>query len=154
MRAFSDFDILLAPATPCSAPSLGQQTMTLNGEQVSVRPNIGVMTQPLSAIGLPIITVPVVTEHALPLGVQIIAPPWREDFAFPGRGTCSGLGSSGRKGGHAVHINDPEILAEVEKAFLLYEHALMANDLDIFGQSLLAKRADIALRSRPEFIRY
>jgi AtzE family amidohydrolase len=78
---FKEADILLAPATPFSAPRIGQAMMLLNGVEIPARPNIGLYTQPLSFIGLPIVTVPVVTE-ALPLGVQVIAAPWREGAAL------------------------------------------------------------------------
>jgi aspartyl-tRNA(Asn)/glutamyl-tRNA(Gln) amidotransferase subunit A len=40
------------------------------------------LTQPISAIGLPVVTVPLRGDSGLPIGVQIIAPPWREDLAF------------------------------------------------------------------------
>jgi len=77
------FDLLLAPSTPCTAPALGQKTLDLAGTQVPLRPNIGVFTQPVSAIGLPVVAVPVWLAGArLPIGVQIIAPPWREDLAL------------------------------------------------------------------------
>lgn len=83
MRAlFTEVDVLLAPATPCRAPLIGQQTFTLDGVTLPVRPNIGVFTQPLSFIGLPIVAVPVFPDDGLPLGVQVIAPPWREDLAL------------------------------------------------------------------------
>jgi aspartyl-tRNA(Asn)/glutamyl-tRNA(Gln) amidotransferase subunit A len=46
-----------------------------------VRANLGIYTQPISFIGLPVVVVPV--PHApLPIGVQIIAAPWREDVAL------------------------------------------------------------------------
>jgi 1-carboxybiuret hydrolase len=38
-------------------------------------------TQPISFIGLPVVAVPVPLEP-LPIGVQIIAAPWREDIAL------------------------------------------------------------------------
>jgi 1-carboxybiuret hydrolase len=48
-----------------------------------VRPNIGLFTQPISFIGLPVVSVPVWTAgERLPIGVQVIAPPWREDLAL------------------------------------------------------------------------
>ena len=48
-----------------------------------VRPNLGIFTQPISFIGLPVAVVPVWIEgQDLPLGVQIIAPPWREDVVM------------------------------------------------------------------------
>jgi AtzE family amidohydrolase len=81
IEAFRHHDLLLAPATPCAAPLLGQPTISVNGQDVPTRANIGLLTQPLSFIGLPIVTVPV-REGAMPIGVQIVAPPWREDLAL------------------------------------------------------------------------
>jgi aspartyl-tRNA(Asn)/glutamyl-tRNA(Gln) amidotransferase subunit A len=47
------------------------------------RPNIGIYTQPISFIGLPVVAVPVWLGGArLPMGVQVIAPAWREDWAL------------------------------------------------------------------------
>jgi AtzE family amidohydrolase len=83
LALFRDVDILLAPATPCAAPKLGQKTFLLGGKEVLLRPNIGVFTQPISFIGLPVASVPVWSDgEKLPVGVQVIAPPWREDLAL------------------------------------------------------------------------
>jgi AtzE family amidohydrolase len=81
LKLFDSVDAVLAPATPCTAPVLGQKTFALDGIELPVRPNLGVYTQPISFIGLPVVTVPVPLEP-LPIGVQIIAAPWREDIAF------------------------------------------------------------------------
>ena len=85
-RLFEHFDILLAPATPCAATTIGQEWFELNGQRMLVRPNMGLLTQPFSCIGLPVCAVPVWGEAArsgepaaLPIGVQVIAAPWRED---------------------------------------------------------------------------
>jgi AtzE family amidohydrolase len=82
MAAFSRFDVLLAPATPCAAPLLGQATITLNGQQEPTRASLGALTQPISAIGLPVVTAPIRLDGQPPIGVQIITAPWREDLAF------------------------------------------------------------------------
>ncbi|MEM1287171.1 MAG: AtzE family amidohydrolase [Pseudomonadota bacterium] len=84
MRAvFEKTDILIAPATPCFAPKIGQKTFTLDGVEMLVRPNMGIFTQPISFLGLPVVTVPVWLEgEALPIGVQIIAAPWKEGAAL------------------------------------------------------------------------
>ena len=83
VEAFADVDILLAPATPCRAPLIGQKTFVLDGREMLIRPNLGLFTQPFSFIGLPVCTVPVWTEGvALPIGVQVIGPPWREDVVL------------------------------------------------------------------------
>lgn len=78
---FKSVDVLIAPATPCTAPKLGQVNFTLDGVELPVRANIGIHTQPISFIGLPVVAVPVPLEP-LPIGVQIIAAPWREDIAL------------------------------------------------------------------------
>ncbi len=83
LALFRDVDVLLAPATPCRAPKIGQRTFLLDGKEMLVRPNIGIFTQPISFIGLPVAAVPVWTGgEKLPIGVQVIAPPWREDVAL------------------------------------------------------------------------
>jgi aspartyl-tRNA(Asn)/glutamyl-tRNA(Gln) amidotransferase subunit A len=83
LALFEELDVLIAPATPCVAPKIGQRLMIIDGAEIPVRPNLGVYTQPISFIGLPVVTVPVWTEgEALPIGVQIIAAPWREDIAL------------------------------------------------------------------------
>ena len=80
-EAFGRFDLLLAPATPCTAPMLGQATIRVRGEDVPARPNIGLLTQPLSFVGLPVVAAPV-HNGPMPIAVQIIAAPWREDLAL------------------------------------------------------------------------
>jgi AtzE family amidohydrolase len=75
---FTQVDIILAPAVPCGAPLIGQSTWVLDGVEMLVRPNVGLYTQPLSFIGLPIAAVPVHRPGQLPIGVQIIGAPYQE----------------------------------------------------------------------------
>ncbi|BCX09879.1 MAG: amidase [Fischerella sp.] len=77
-EVFEKVDIIIAPTTPISAPLIGQQTMILDGEEILVRPHLGLFTQPLSFIGLPVLSVPIQRTNALPLGVQLIAAPYHE----------------------------------------------------------------------------
>lgn len=80
---FEEIEVLIAPATPCVAPLIGQKTFVLGGKELPVRPNLGIFTQPISFIGLPVVSVPVWLEGSqLPIGVQIITAPWREDIAL------------------------------------------------------------------------
>jgi 1-carboxybiuret hydrolase len=81
LELFKSVDVILAPATPCVAPKLGQTTFVLDGVELPVRANVGIHTQPISFIGLPVVAVPVPLEP-LPIGVQIIAAPWREDITL------------------------------------------------------------------------
>jgi AtzE family amidohydrolase len=80
---FADFDILVAPATPTPATPIGQEMLEADGATLPLRAGLGVYTQPISCIGLPVLAVPV--QHAagkLPIGVQLIAAPWQEAALF------------------------------------------------------------------------
>jgi len=81
LEIFASVDVIIAPATPCVAPKIGQATFVLDGVELPVRANIGIHSQPISFIGLPVVAVPVPLEP-MPIGVQIIAAPWREDIAL------------------------------------------------------------------------
>lgn len=98
-RSFETVDVLLAPATPCTAPPIGTEWLDIAGQRLPARPSMGLLTQPVSCIGLPVATVPLwglnpAAPH-LPIGVQIIAAPWREDLclrvaaALEAQGVCS-----------------------------------------------------------------
>src|SRR3954471_22892077 len=81
LELFKEVDAILAPATPCTAPLIGQKTFRLDGAELPVRANLGIYTQPISFIGLPVVAAPVPLSP-LPIAVQIIAAPWREDLAL------------------------------------------------------------------------
>ena len=82
-ESFADVDVLLAPATPCAAPEIGTEWLDIGGQRLPARPSLGLLAQPVSCIGLPVVTVPVwLPGLAMPIGVQIIAAPWREDLAL------------------------------------------------------------------------
>jgi amidase/aspartyl-tRNA(Asn)/glutamyl-tRNA(Gln) amidotransferase subunit A len=82
-RLFERYDVLLAAATPCAATPIGAEWFEINGQRLPVRPSMGVLTQPISCIGLPVCAVPVWGAHPdLPIGVQVIAAPWREDIVL------------------------------------------------------------------------
>ncbi|MDJ0844905.1 AtzE family amidohydrolase [Crocosphaera sp.] len=75
---FQNVDVIIAPTTPCVATPLGQEKMIINGEEILIRPNLGRFTQPLSFIGLPVLSFPILRPNKLPLGVQLIAAPYQE----------------------------------------------------------------------------
>ena len=81
---FETYDLLLAPATPFPALVLGTETAELNGETIPARSAAGIMTQPLTPAGVPIAVAPLWPEagQGLPVGVQLIARPWREADAL------------------------------------------------------------------------
>ena len=82
LALFDTVDAIIAPATPCVAPPLGAKTLEIDGRAVPLRPNIGIYTQPISFIGLPVVAVPLTRPGGMPIAVQIIAAPWREEVAL------------------------------------------------------------------------
>ncbi|GAB4527069.1 MAG: AtzE family amidohydrolase [Pleurocapsa sp.] len=79
-QIFSQVDIILAPTTPWVATKIGQETINIAGEEILIRPHLGRFTQPLSFIGLPVLSIPVKRSASLPLGVQIVAAPYNESL--------------------------------------------------------------------------
>ncbi|WP_027475318.1 AtzE family amidohydrolase [Curvibacter gracilis] len=93
---FQQVDLLLAPATPCVATPIGAETLQLGERRLPLRPSMGLLTQPISCIGLPVCSVPVwgcdpELPH-LPIGVQLIAAPWREDLTLRAAAALEALG--------------------------------------------------------------
>ena len=110
LALFADADLLIAPATPVQATVAGTPTFNIGGREVPLRASMGLLTQPVSCIGLPVATVPLwgmdpAAPH-LPIGVQIIAAPWREDLclrvahALEAAGVC-------RAPVAAAHVSSP-----------------------------------------------
>ena len=78
---FAEFDAILAATSPCPAPLIGQQTFKLGDTELPARANLRIYTQAISFVALPVVVMPV-PMSPLPIRVQIIAAPWREDVAL------------------------------------------------------------------------
>jgi len=81
---FDHWDVLLAPATPVSAIPIGTEWLELNGQRLPSRAAMGLLTQPISFAGCPVLVAPMWPDGTenMPLGVQVIAAPWREEAVF------------------------------------------------------------------------
>lgn len=128
--------MLIAPATPCSATPIGAEEMVINGQPLPVRASMGMLTQPISFLGLPVVTVPLRTASGKPIGLQLIAAPFNEQACLR---AARASGSDGHyrcpSGGECSMINldnvdRPAILAEVTAAFYQYEEALVSNNIE------------------------
>ena len=171
LALFKDVDVILAPATPCTAPAIGQQTFVLDGVEMPVRPNIGIYTQPISFIG---------SAGGRCAGSAQAAADRRSGHrgavagghrlargAIPGGHGC-GCGTAaafelmrhpgadcvapgmttrnvGSETGMTLEVNLPDVVAEVTAAFEKYEDALVNNKVDIL---------DGLFRDAPQTIRY
>lgn len=81
---FQHWDVLLAPATPVSATVIGTEWIDINCTKHPARASMGLLTQPISFAGCPVVAAPLwpAGTQGMPIGVQLIAAPWREDLAL------------------------------------------------------------------------
>ncbi len=89
----AEHDVLLAPATPCAAPSIADPRILIDGVLKPARSDLGIHTQPISFTGLPSLSVPLKRPGRLPLGLQLIGRPDGEStlFAFAAMLEAQGL---------------------------------------------------------------
>ncbi len=103
LELFGRFDVLLAAAAPDYAPLIGSESFTINDRTVPTRATLGVLTQPISCIGLPVCAAPLWPEGDgkgqpavnMPMGVQLIAAPWREDLCLAAAAVLERAGIAG-----------------------------------------------------------
>ncbi len=81
-NALAEFDLLIAPSTPSTAPKISDGLIEVDGKPVSARANLGLYTQPLSVSGVPILSVPLKRPGTLPLGVQLVTKKGAEEDLF------------------------------------------------------------------------
>jgi aspartyl-tRNA(Asn)/glutamyl-tRNA(Gln) amidotransferase subunit A len=68
---FGQYDVLIAPVVMGPAPRIDHPVVVIDGEDKPARANLGLLTQPISFLGLPVVTVPLPVP-GMPLGVQLI----------------------------------------------------------------------------------
>lgn len=71
------FDVLIAPSTYGPAPKIAHPFIPIDGEEQPARANIGLYTQPISYLGLPVVAAPLPVT-GMPMGVQLIAAKGRD----------------------------------------------------------------------------
>jgi aspartyl-tRNA(Asn)/glutamyl-tRNA(Gln) amidotransferase subunit A len=80
-RLFEHVDCIFTPATPITAPRIGQTTVTICGVIEEVRTAVTRFTRVMNALGLPAISIPCgFSRSGLPIGLQIIAAAGQEDL--------------------------------------------------------------------------
>lgn len=81
--AFAEVDVLLGPTQAFPAPKIGQDRITLGGEDRDLLETIIAYTAPSNLTGMPAISAPAgFSREGLPIGVQIIAPHFEEARAL------------------------------------------------------------------------
>jgi amidase len=82
LRFFERFDALLTPSASVPPfPNTQQEVLEIDSAALESRIDYLAITFLISLVGLPSITIPFwAPGAALPVGLQVVAPPWREDL--------------------------------------------------------------------------
>ncbi|MBW8753816.1 MAG: AtzE family amidohydrolase [Sphingomonadales bacterium] len=95
LELFARYDVLICPATPCIAPTVDDPMIEVGGKSVPARAHLGILTQPLSFVGLPVIAAPLLRPGKMPLGIQIVGAPESENRLFEFADTLERMGLIG-----------------------------------------------------------
>ncbi|GGD70960.1 AtzE family amidohydrolase [Croceicoccus mobilis] len=94
-EALENYDVILAPATPCTAPPVDDPRIMIDGAMSAARADLGIHTQPITFTGWPSLAVPLKRPGELPLGLQLIGKPGSEGLLFAYARTLEAAGIIG-----------------------------------------------------------
>jgi aspartyl-tRNA(Asn)/glutamyl-tRNA(Gln) amidotransferase subunit A len=97
-KIWKNLDYLLTPATPITAPKIGDVTVEFGSFTEDVRNAATRLTRPFNVLGWPALVLPCGFSSAgLPIGLQAVAPPQQEDSLLQaGAALEDALGIAGR----------------------------------------------------------
>jgi aspartyl-tRNA(Asn)/glutamyl-tRNA(Gln) amidotransferase subunit A len=73
-------DVLVMPTTPIVAPGFEDKSVNINGQTLQIYQALSRQTIAFDSTGLPAISIPIgFSKDHLPIGVQMIAPPFQEE---------------------------------------------------------------------------
>jgi aspartyl-tRNA(Asn)/glutamyl-tRNA(Gln) amidotransferase subunit A len=79
-KIWKNLDCLMTPATPITAPRIGEMTIALGSSTEDVRTTATRLVRPFNVLGWPALALPCGFSIAgLPIGLQLVAPPQQED---------------------------------------------------------------------------
>ena len=80
-RLFEEVDCIFTPATPMTAPKIGQTILEIRGVSEEVRAAATRFSRGMNALGLPAISIPCgFSRGGLPIGLQMIAAARQDDL--------------------------------------------------------------------------
>lgn len=77
-EVFQHVDVFISPTLPILPPKIGQDIVSLNGQDVGFLDHIIRFTGPFNLTGLPALSVPCGFARELPVGMQIVGPAFQE----------------------------------------------------------------------------
>lgn len=79
-KIWMNLDCLMTPATPMTAPKIGERSIALGSLSEDVRGAATRLARPFNVLGWPALAVPCgFSSEGLPIGLQLVAPPRQED---------------------------------------------------------------------------
>jgi aspartyl-tRNA(Asn)/glutamyl-tRNA(Gln) amidotransferase subunit A len=80
---FRTIDCLFTPATPITAPRIGQREVEIDGEMVDTRLVTTRFARGFNALGFPALAMPCgETAEGMPIGLQLVGRPFEENLLF------------------------------------------------------------------------
>jgi aspartyl-tRNA(Asn)/glutamyl-tRNA(Gln) amidotransferase subunit A len=80
VKVLKNFDVLIMPTTPLTAPRFGEQTVNIGDKTLQIYQALSRQTIAFDSTGLPAISIPIgLSKDNLPVGAQIIGPPFKEE---------------------------------------------------------------------------
>ena len=79
-KIWKHLDCLMTPATPMTAPKIGEMSVACGGSTEDVRTAATRLTRPFNVLGWPALALPCGFSNAgMPVGLQLVGPPQQED---------------------------------------------------------------------------
>jgi aspartyl-tRNA(Asn)/glutamyl-tRNA(Gln) amidotransferase subunit A len=79
-QVWTQADLLLTPATPTTAPKIGQTNLEMGGIVEDIRLASTRLVRPFNVLGWPALSIPCGrSREGLPIGLQLVAPPGQDE---------------------------------------------------------------------------
>ncbi|MFO1049323.1 MAG: amidase family protein, partial [Geminicoccaceae bacterium] len=90
---FADADLLALPTCPVPTPGIAETDTGGDARFTAVANRLGILVGPFNLLGLPAINVPAgLDRRGLPVGVQLVAPPFGEGLLLRAAHALEGIG--------------------------------------------------------------
>ena len=98
-KIWMHLDCLMTPATPMTAPKIGEMSVAFGSHDEDVRSAATRLARPFNVLGWPALAIPCgFSTESLPIGLQLVAPPRQEDTVLQaGAALEDALGVAGRQ---------------------------------------------------------